>query len=415
MLVSKAAHSDGRVLAEARLLEGAEVEVTILAWDREKRFPRESRLGTIRVLDLGSRASHGAGATQAVQYLVFWVRCFAYLLRHRWGVVHCHDFDTLPPGWLAARILRRRVIFDGHEPYGEAFARTLPRPVAGFILWLERRLVPRIDYLISPSESCAAYYVKRDAPRRVIFANYKDPGEFDVAPEELARLRRELGLEGRMVLVHAGLLDTHVSLDRIVAAVQGLEGIDFLVAGSGRLSSWMEEQSRLHPNVHYLGLLPAEKAQQMIALSDCVNCLVRVAPEIGVYGTASNKLFDALAAGRAVLCSRTSPEIAQVTEAYDCGIVLEESFGVAEIRQSLTLLRDDPERKARFGRNARRACTEKYNRGAAAGGLFAAYRYCLPESAPAEDKAGGGAESAGGAERTGVRGRVWPIVRSKGA
>jgi len=181
------------------------------------------------------------------------------------------------------------------------------------------------------------------------------------------------------VLAHAGLLDHHVCLDRIVEAVSTLPGVVFVAAGSGRLAPWMAEQARLHDSVRYLGQLPAEEARELIALSDCVNCLVQVAPEIRVYGTASNKLFDALAAGRAVLCCQASSEIARVTEEYQCGVCLGEDFTVEELRQALLHLRDQPDRRAGYGANARRACFEKYNRTAAGASLLRAYGWCAPE------------------------------------
>jgi glycosyltransferase involved in cell wall biosynthesis len=117
-----------------------------------------------------------------------------------------------------------------------------------------------------------------------------------------------------------------------------------------------------------------EEARQVIALADCVNCLVRVAPDLGVYGTASNKLFDALAAGRTVLCCRASPEIAQITEEYRCGIILEADFDAARVKKALLLLRDNPEHMVQFARNAHRACVEKYHRGQAVENLYQAYR-----------------------------------------
>ena len=376
MLVSKAAHSDARVLAEAHVLAAAGASVTIYCWDRGRQFADRDCIGDIQVHNLGPRASHGGGIAQLGGYLRFWLRSLGRLLVGRWDVVHCHDFDTLWPGWLAAVLRRRVVVFDGHEPYGAAFEDTLPRPAAWMLHRMEWWLLPRVNHLLTPSEGVGAYYRARGARRSSIFENYKEPEEFDALSGSLDAARRQVAPDGELLLVHAGLLDTHVFLDVIVDAVAGLDGVVFAVAGTGRLAGWMADQAGRHANVHYLGLVPATEARRLVAAADVVNCMVRLSPKLAQYGAASNKLFDALAAGRAVLCVAATREMARLVHDADCGVVLPEGT-TAAVRDALVQLRDDRDRTAALGAHARSAALQTYNRRRAAASLLQAYRDSL--------------------------------------
>jgi len=376
MLVSKAAHSDARVLAEAHVLAGAQIEVTILCWDRARKFPARDCIDGVEVRNIGIRASHGGGIAELGGYWRYWLRVLAILLTSDWDVVHCHDFDTLWAGWLAARLRRRIVVFDGHEPYGEAFEDALPRPAAVLLKRMEWWLLPQVDYLIAPSDGVARYYLERHASRHIIFENYKEPSEFEMPAFTFSAARRNLAPHGELVLVHAGLLDYHVYLDVIVEALAGLEGVVFAIAGTGRLVSWITEQTARHSNVRYLGQLSANEARQLVSAADAVNCMVRLSPKLAKYGAASNKLFDALAAGRAVICVSATREMAELVTRCECGVVLREDT-VAALRETLVRLRDNRSLTAAMGEHGRMAALKTYNRARAAETLLEVYQASL--------------------------------------
>lgn len=378
MIVSKTAHTDSRVLSEAQLLEQAGCQVTVLCWDREKRFPARTYKGSLEILDLGRKGKHGGRGGQLIHFFPFWMKCLGYLLTHSWDIVHCHDFDTLWPGLLAGKLRHKPVIFDGHEVYGELFSNVLPRPIADLLQKMEYWLTPKIDYLISPSERYADYYLRRGAPRHKIFENYKEPLDFTFPEEVLAQRRRELGLDGKFVLVYAGLLDTYACLDVLMEAVAQVPDVCLVIAGGGRLTPWMQEIASSIPNVSYLGLLPLNEAQKLVALADCVDCIVKMPPAMLGYGTALNKLYDALAAGKMVICSSQTPDIANLVREHGFGDVIEGDLNVINVKKGLEAIHQDRGRVSEMGIKAREACREHYNRARATENLYQVYKTCLP-------------------------------------
>jgi hypothetical protein len=163
MLVSKAAHSDARVLAEARVLLRAGCEVVVLCWDREKRFTSQPGPDGVRLLDLGPKGSHGAGTGQLRHYLGFWLSGSCAT-----ADASTADFDT--PARLAASSAARSSSIN--ELHGEA------RPGAPASrrrsAWLERRLT-RGSTSPSPIRDLRGVLPEVRAPRHEIYANWR-PG-----------------------------------------------------------------------------------------------------------------------------------------------------------------------------------------------------------------------------------------------
>jgi hypothetical protein len=124
------------------------------------------------------RSSYGAGLAQALRLPRFWLHAWRRLNRLRPEVVHCHDFDTLPPGWLWAKLHRRPVIYDAHEYYTE-----LQRPrlhgLAGKILL---PLINAAEQALSRSAAAVVTVDERIARRyhnrRIVIIGHYPPADF---------------------------------------------------------------------------------------------------------------------------------------------------------------------------------------------------------------------------------------------
>ena len=80
------------------------------------------------------------------------------LVRAAWGstseVIHAHDLDTLPAGWLLARRHAARLVYDAHELYS-GFDTDPPRLWSKLSLALEGTLARRADAVVTVSEPIA--------------------------------------------------------------------------------------------------------------------------------------------------------------------------------------------------------------------------------------------------------------------
>ena len=102
MLLSNPFVSDPRVHAEAKTLSENGYDVTIVAWDRECRYPEVENWDGIHIRRVRARSSFGQGARQLLPLLSFWQRAMVILSQEKADVIHCHDLDTLFVGWIVA-------------------------------------------------------------------------------------------------------------------------------------------------------------------------------------------------------------------------------------------------------------------------------------------------------------------------
>ena len=109
--------------AEALVQDGH--DVTVLAWDRERSFPdREEHRGAHIVrLRTGRVASM---PSFLLNYPLFFVRGLMAALRRDDDIVHSHDFDTLPIGFLISCMKRIPLVFDAHENYAQMISIDAP-------------------------------------------------------------------------------------------------------------------------------------------------------------------------------------------------------------------------------------------------------------------------------------------------
>lgn len=404
MLLSNAFRPDPRVLKEARSLAEAGYEVTVIAWDREGKYPAAELVqpgfsqepgpaqlqsgqrwpaGAFmvqRVQDV--RSSYGAGLRQALRLPRFWLHAWRQLNRLRPAVVHCHDFDTLPPGWLWAKIRRRPVIYDAHEYYTE-----LQRPrltgLAGKVLL---PLIAAAEQLLSRSAAAVITVDERIARRyhnrRVVIIGHYPPGDF-----ARGAARSETGHSGKSdgtghsgksdetghsdvsgkagQLVYAGRFSTDRGLLVIAAAMQRLAAqgqrprLRLLGAwtNQGEEAAFWQAVAGLESQVEPVGWVQFDQVPDQLASADVALALLQ---PIERYTVALPvKLFEYMACALPVIIS-DFPANRAVVAGADCGLLVDPS-DVEAVAAAITRLLDDPAEARRLGANGRRAFETQYN------------------------------------------------------
>ncbi|GIX49586.1 MAG: glycosyl transferase [Candidatus Tectimicrobiota bacterium] len=377
MLLANGFDPDPRVHREARSLVEAGYEVTLLAWDRHGRARRVETVDGIRVERLAIASSYGRGTSQLPCLLRFWRQLVRTARQRAWDVVHCHDFDTLPPGWLLAKWRRKPVIFDAHESYHEMLAANVSPLIKKIIAVSERWLVKRVDLLITVGRLLEAEYRRRGARHTCVVGNWKALEDFQVPPAEVARTRQALGIDPqRLVVAYLGFFEPDRGLFELIAAVKSEPAVHLLLGGKGTLEERVRQAAEGCRNISFLGYVAPHLIPRYTAAADVVYyCLS------GDYGnnkySAPNKLFEALAAGRAVLTGRVG-EIARIVAEEQCGVCLPE-VTAASVRQALRGLQDRT-RLAAYQHRAYLAARRTYNWQQAEEVLLKAYDRLLAAS-----------------------------------
>src|SRR5215472_7573622 len=211
MLLTNAYDPDPRVRQEALALIEMGCRVTILAWDRDRKAPEFESMEGVDVVRLFLRSRHGRGNTQVFFYAWLYFQMFWQGWRLSFDIVHCHDLDTLPIGFVLGKIKRRPIVFDAHESFPDMLEGSVHPKLRLALTKLENFLIRRIDLLITVGEKLRSYFDGRGARHSVVVGNWKRLEEFSRSPEQNQAIRERLEIP-RLALVVVCI--TQLFLDR---------------------------------------------------------------------------------------------------------------------------------------------------------------------------------------------------------
>jgi colanic acid biosynthesis glycosyl transferase WcaI len=195
---------------------------------------------------------------------------------------------------------------------------------------------------------------RRSAPDKVrVIPNFVDVERITPGPTDGA-YRRELGLEGRTVVLYAGNVGFSQSLDLVLEAArrnQHRDDVVFLINGSGSARPDLEAKAAGLPNVRFGDFQPAERLPDVLATGD-----IHLVPLKRGLARASvpSKLYSILAAGRPVLAAvDEGTEVANTVNAAKAGVAVPPDDPDAFVAGLERLLHDPVEAHA-MGERGRR-------------------------------------------------------------
>jgi glycosyltransferase involved in cell wall biosynthesis len=266
-------------------------------------------------------------------------------------VVHCHDLDTLPLGFLLGKLKRKPIVYDAHESFPDMIEGSVHPRVQGVLVRLENFLIRRIDLLITVGEKLRRHFTYRGARRSVVVGNWKRLEDFSRSEEQNLETRSRLGIPvGALVVVCITQLLKDRKIEELLEAVADCPDVYVIVGGKGVLQNLVQQAAAANPRILLAGFVSGKQIADYTCASDVV-----------YYGfdpqnpnarfSAPNKLYEALAAGRPLITGDFG-EIADVVRNAGCGIVLSR-YGVEEIREALIAMQK-PEIRLPLAQNAQR-------------------------------------------------------------
>jgi glycosyltransferase involved in cell wall biosynthesis len=234
--------------------------------------------------------------------------------RHRPDVIYeRYNLFLLSGAWL-----RRRagipLLVEVNAPLGTERKRHGGLSLAGLAGWSERQVWCAADAVL-PVTAVLAGHVRAAgvaAERIQVIANGVDLARFGAAGAREAA-RRELGLDGKLVLGFAGFVrpwhGLEAALDAMAAMPERPE-LHLLVVGDGPARRELEARARvlgLERRLTVLGVVPRERVPAMLAAMD-----IALQPSAVAYASPL-KLFEYMAAGLAIVAP-DQPNIREVLE-----------------------------------------------------------------------------------------------------
>lgn len=321
MFLSNPYHPDDRVRNEAISLKNAGYEVVILAWDRDCIKPEREIIDEIEIRRIRVRSGYEQGLKQVGKFVKVWKSFINETKMLEPNFIHCHDFDTFLPG-VIYKLLNRKVklILDTHENY---YLMMKQAGISGawIINVLERSLTSLADLLISPCAAIGRHYSQYSNKQSVIVGNWKDPDKYNFHEDLIVQKRKELGIDDKLIISYIGLLDHERNVMPLLEAIMSRPSVFVILGGKGDQEEEIRNYSKTICNVYFPGFIDPDDVPIYTKLADVIYYGYEPT-SINAPFNAPNKLYEALAAGKAIIASETKGELSDVIREVGCGILL---------------------------------------------------------------------------------------------
>ena len=356
MLLSNPASNDPRVQKEARALSCAGYNVTIVAWDRLCDLEPFEEADGYRVVRVRVRSSYGEGLLQVPALLAFCARAAIAVRKLTPSVLHCHDLETLPAGYMMSRLLGCRLIFDAHEPCYFADARRL-RKIATWIAGrLERSLARTADAVLVTNDYQVAKYRGMAAKNVRLVANYP----------ERSLVRRDCAGNGSNALTigRIGALYYDMGIEELFQAYCVLAGefpgLRLLLVGdspAGYRDELLREAAGIGGDVCIIGRYRYDELPAYYSRLDI--CVMPQKRTQWFEHITPTKFFEAMCFGKPVVTSDVGG-IGKIVREEECGAVLDEVTSAA-ICEALRPILKDADLRRTMGRRGIESIESRHN------------------------------------------------------
>lgn len=324
--------------------------------------------GQPRVHDLGKLP-----ASRSRRALTGSYRALRFLWRVRPRVVHFHDPELIPVGFLL-RMRGCKVVYDVHEDVPRQTMSKYWIPVA--LRWPVAQLTAAMEWLAARVFSAVVPATPTIAARfppgrAVLVQNFPIQSElvspvttpYPERPAMFAYVGGVADIRGGVEMVRA--LDSLASHSQAYLEVAG--GIS--PQGFSDVLQALPAWSR----VRYRGTIGRPEVAALLGRARAG--LVLFHPMPNHVDAQPNKMFEYMSAGVPVIAS-DFPLWREIIAGCDCGLLVD-PMDASAIAAAMAWVLDHPQQAERMGRNGQRAVRERYNWAREATGLVAFYRTLL--------------------------------------
>jgi hypothetical protein len=258
-------------------------------------------------------------------YAEYNIRLFFFLLVHHFDIVCSVDLDTLSAGVLAAKLKRKKCVYDAHEYFPES-AELVGRPnIQSFWEKLEHFFLPKADAVYTVSAGIQRIFEIKYLTRVYVVRNL--PKLENVVLKPLTS----------NYIIYQGALNIGRGLEAIIHAMPDINA-ELWLAGDGDIAEELKQlaQSTAPEKIKFLGRVSPEELK---TITQNAILGINLLEEIGesYYRSLSNKFFDYMMAEIPQLCINF-PEYKAINKEFKFALLidnLEKSTLVKTIHQLL--------------------------------------------------------------------------------
>lgn len=353
MILSNPFMVDPRVHKEAKALVENGHEVTVIVWDRKKKYKPEETVDKIKLIRIHNKGLLKIMPNDIFRNPVWWRKAYKKALQiykngYKFDVVHCHDLDTLQSGVWTKQKTGCKLVFDAHELWGHLIEGSVPKFVVKRSFKMEKKLVKKVDHIITVSKPFYKYFTSISNKPVTMVRNCKD----------LKYSKYEKPPDKTFNLLYIGGMKKKRFFPEIIDITGSLKNTKLTLAGKKEdLYYQMKEYSKKYNNIEFLGTIPTPEILPLTR--KCHATFIIVDPSSKHYQkTLFNKQFEAMVTARPIIVTKGT-YAGEMTDENKCGITVE--YNKESVRKAIIQLRDNPQLVEELGKNALKTAVEKYN------------------------------------------------------
>lgn len=238
------------------------------------------------------------------------------------------------------------------------------RFIIEFARMLERFLYRHADQILVNSPAYKDYLLQKGTPlKKITYIPYGADLDMFHPAVDGKRIRKQLGLEKKFIVLYAGALGEANDIYTVLRAADRLKenkDIVFVFFGDGKERPHLQAESKRLglKNVVFAGTRPKKEMPEVLAAADVCLAILKDIPMFRT--TYPNKVFDSMASGKATILV-IDGVIREVVETSGSGVFVNpaDDEGLAK---NVLALRNNPAGLKRMGMAARKYALKQLNR-----------------------------------------------------
>ncbi|MCD6181916.1 MAG: glycosyltransferase family 4 protein [Candidatus Cloacimonetes bacterium] len=259
---------------------------------------------------------------ESINVIIFFHRALWFMLRYKPSLIYCNDLDTLFVGFVAAKLTSSLIIYDSHEIFldGSRYSKaTFFR--RRWWKFLEKYTINRVDQVIVTTDYRKKLLQKTYNLRNIeVIRNCHNRMEYS----KKNLLREEFGIKDDVpILLYQGGLTEERGIFTMVDIMANLHGVALVFMGMGRDKNRLQ-QYVIKKGMHkHIFIKDAVDPMKLIDYTSSADIGLQLLKNINMnhYSTISNKIFEYMSAGLAIVAS-DFPEIRKIVKGYNIGEVV---------------------------------------------------------------------------------------------
>ena len=247
-------------------------------------------------------------------YAEFNIRLFFYLLFAEVDIICGCDLDTLPAAVLAAKIKRKKVVYDAHEYFPES-PELIGKPFKQSVWYfIEKLLVKRTNAIYTVTNSIAQIFNKKYKVDCKVVRNLP-----------IKTISQNSELTTHNYLLYQGAVNIGRGLNEMLLAMLKINDATFYIAGDGDEMEHVKHSIKKLKLENKVKLLGKKTPDELKKITQQATIGINLLENRGIsyYYSLGNKTFDYIQAGIPQVMIGF-PEYIALNKQYNIGVLVEE-------------------------------------------------------------------------------------------